>query len=44
MKNINHVGTDNLESLSRKNLSNSKKRKLKIEIISAAIALSCIVI
>ena len=44
MKNINHVGTDNLESLSRKNLSNSKKRKLKFEIISAAIALSCIAI
>ena len=44
MKNINHVGTDNLESLSNKNLSNSKKRKLKFEIVSASIALSCIAI
>lgn len=44
MKNISHVGTDNLESLSRESLSSSKKRRLKVEIISAAIAISCIVI
>ena len=44
MKNINHTGSDNLEALSGSDLSRSKKRKLKAEIISAAIALSCIAI
>lgn len=44
MKNINHTGCDNLEALSGSDLSRSKKRKLKAEIISAAIALSCIAI
>lgn len=44
MKNINHTGSDNLEALSHTALSRSKKRKLKAEIISAAIALSCIAI
>ena len=44
MKNINHTGSDNLEALSGSDLSRSKKRKLKTEIISAAIALSCIAI
>ena len=44
MKNMSHAGADNLESLSRTSFSNSKKRKLKIEIISAAIAIFCIII
>ncbi len=44
MKNINHTGSDNLEALSRTSLSKSKKRRLKAEIISAAIALVCICI
>ena len=44
MKNINHTGSDNLEALSHTALSRSKKRRLKAEIISAAIALACIAI
>ena len=42
MKNMSHAGADNLEALSRTSLSRSKRRRLKVEIISAAIALVCI--
>lgn len=44
MKNISHTGADNLEALSRTSLSRSKRRRLKVEILSAAIALICIAI
>jgi len=44
MKNISHVGSDNLESLSRTNLSKSKQRQLKTEILSACITLICIAV
>lgn len=44
MKNMSHAGADNLEALSRTSLSRSKRRRLKIEIVSAAIALVCIAV
>ena len=44
MKDISHAGADNLESLSTTNLSRSKQRQLRGEIISAAISLICIAI
>ena len=44
MKNMSHAGADNLEALSRSNLSRSKQRQLSYEIISAAISLICIAI
>lgn len=44
MKNISHAGTDNLESLSRTNLSKSKRRQLKAEILSATVTLICIAV
>ena len=44
MKNISHTGTDNLEALSHTNLSRSKRRQLKAEILSAAVSLVCIAI
>lgn len=44
MKNINHAGTDHLESLSKNGLSRSKRRQLKGEILSAAVALVCIAV
>ena len=44
MKNINHAGTDHLESLSQNGLSRSKRRQLKGEILSAAVALVCIAV
>lgn len=44
MKNINHTGSDHLESLSKNGLSQSKRRQLKSEILSAAVALVCIFI
>ncbi|MBO5221276.1 MAG: cation-translocating P-type ATPase [Clostridia bacterium] len=44
MKNISHAGADNLEALSRTNLSRSKRRQLKKEIISAAVTLICIAV
>ena len=44
MKNMSHAGADNLEALSHTNLSQSKRRRLKVEIIGAAIALVCIAI
>ena len=42
MKDISHTGADKLEALSATDLSKGKKRRLKYEIISAAIALVCI--
>ena len=42
MKNIGHAGADKLEALSNNSLSKGKQRKLRYEIISAAIALVCI--
>lgn len=44
MKNISHAGSDHLDAISQTDLSRSKKNKLKAEIISAAIALSCIAV
>ncbi len=44
MKNIEHVGTDNLEAISNTGLSVSKQRKIKFEIISAMIAIGCLLI
>ena len=44
MKNMSHAGADNLEALSHTSLSRSKRRRLKVEIIGAAIALVCIAI
>ena len=44
MKNISHAGADNLESLSRTNLSQSKRRQLKAEILSATVTLICIAV
>ena len=44
MKNMSHAGADNLEALSRSNLSHSKRKQLGAEIISAVIALVCIAI
>ena len=44
MKNINHTGSDHLESLSKNGLTQSKRRQLKSEILSAAVALVCIFI
>lgn len=44
MKNMSHAGADNLEALSHTSLSRSKRRRLKVEIISAAIALVCIAV
>lgn len=44
MKNMSHAGADNLEALSRTSLSRSKRRRLKVEILGAAIALICIAI
>ena len=44
MKNMSHAGADNLEALSHSNLSRSKQRQLRYEIISAAIALICVAI
>lgn len=44
MKNINRVGSDNLEALSHTNLSRSKKNQLKREIVSAAVALVCLAV
>lgn len=44
MKNIEHVGADNLEALSNTGLSASKQRKLKTEIICAMIAIACLII
>ncbi|MBQ9131411.1 MAG: cation-translocating P-type ATPase [Clostridia bacterium] len=44
MKDISHAGSDHLESLSQTGFSNSKKRKIKMEIVSAMIALSCIAV
>ena len=44
MKNMSHAGADKLEALSHTSLSRSKQRKLKYEIISAAIALVCVAI
>lgn len=42
MKNINHAGSEHLESLSHTNLSRSKQRRLRVEIVSAAIAIVCL--
>ncbi len=42
MKNIEHVGADNLEALSNTGLSASKQRTLKFEIISAMISIACL--
>ena len=42
MKNIEHVGADNLEALSNTGLSASKQRRLKIEIVSAMISIACL--
>lgn len=44
MKNMSHAGTDKLESLSHSSLSRSKQRRLKFEILSAAVALVCIAV
>lgn len=44
MKNIEHVGTDNLEAISNTGLSASKQRRIKFEIISAMIAIGCLLI
>ncbi len=44
MKNMSHAGRDNLKALSRSNLSSSKQRQLKVEIISAAITLIAIAV
>ncbi len=44
MKNMSHAGADNLEALSRTSLSRAKRRRLKVEIVGAAIALICIAI
>lgn len=41
---MSHAGADNLEALSRTSLSRSKRRRLKAEILGAAIALICIAI
>lgn len=41
---MSHAGADNLEALSRTSLSRSKRRRLKVEILGAAIALVCIAI
>lgn len=42
MKNIEHVGADNLEALSNTGLSASKQRTLKFEIVSAMISIACL--
>ncbi|MBR4767445.1 MAG: hypothetical protein IK088_00530, partial [Lachnospiraceae bacterium] len=44
MKELEHLGTDRLEALSEDTLSRSKKRKLKVEIISMLISLGCILV
>lgn len=44
MKNINHAGSDHLEALSHASLSQSKRRRLRAEIISAAVAIVCLVV
>ena len=44
MKNIDHVGADHLDALSHTSLSSSKQRQLKREILSACIAVVCIVV
>ena len=44
MKNMSHAGADNLEALSHTSLSRSKRRRIKIEILGAAVALICIAI
>lgn len=44
MKNMSHAGTDKLEALSHSSLSRSKQRRLKYEIVSAAISLVCIAV
>ena len=42
MKNMNHAGSDHLEALSRASLSQSKRRRLKVEILSAAASIVCL--
>ena len=44
MENIDNMGQNSLEALSRDNLTEKSKNKLTKEIISAAIALSCLVV
>ena len=44
MKNMNHAGSDHLEALSHASLSQSKRRRLKVEILSAAASLVCLAV
>jgi len=44
MKNIDHVGADHLDALSHTALSSAKQRQLKREILSACVAVVCIVV
>lgn len=44
MKNMNHAGSDHLEALSRASLSQSKRRRLKVEILSAAASIVCLLV
>lgn len=44
MKNMNHAGSDHLEALSRASLSQSKRRRLKVEILSAATSIVCLLV
>ena len=44
MKDISHAGSEHMSALSGTGFSDSKKRKIKLEIVSALIALSCIAV
>lgn len=44
MENIDHIGKNSLEALSRDNLTGEEKKKLKREIISGVVALSCLAV
>ncbi len=44
MENINHMGKNSLEALSRENLTDAGRKKLKREIVSGCITLSCLAV
>ena len=44
MENIDHIGKNSLEALSRDNLTSEEKKKLRFEILSGAVAVSCLAV
>lgn len=44
MENIDHIGKNSLEALSRDNLTSEEKKKLRFEILSGAVAISCLAV